>query len=303
MISRIWTILVREKRLPWRVSRWLESVRLNATGIMRVLPDFIIIGAPKCGTTSLYNYLIQHPDVCPAIEKETRYFDQRFHHSLWWYRGNFPTVFRAAWQRLSGRRFVAGESTPTYLFDRATPARVRAVLPDVKLIVLVREPVDRAFSNYNMEVRNGAESLSFEDALAAEEERLADPRIETLSDGTAFPYNELHYAYVARGRYTEQIDRWLEHFPAENLLVLKSEDMYEDPRGVVNRTFDFLGLPGFELEQYETFYPGQYNSKLDAATRARLDETFAPWNDALAKRFGVRWCQPEQRPITPGENP
>jgi hypothetical protein len=291
MIVRLWTVLVREKRLPWRLSQYLREMRLRYTGWLRVEPDFIIIGAPKCGTTSLYNYLIQHPDVFAALEKEPRYFDQRHHEPYRWYRGNFPLRFWRGLQALRGRPLLTGESTPTYLYDPEVPARVARALPDVKIIVLLRDPVDRAFSNYNMEVKNGAEHLGFEAALEQEDQRLADRRTETQRDGTTYPYNELHFAYKRRGRYSEQLARWLAHFPPERILVFKSEDMYSEPERVVNESFSFLGLAPWRLTAYETFYRGQYGSRLAAQTRRDLTAYFAPYDAELAQQFGVSWLR------------
>ena len=293
MIVKLWIILFREKRLPWRFSQSLREMRLRYTGWLRTEPDFIIIGAPKCGTTSLYNYLIQHPDVFAALEKEPRYFDQRHHEPYRWYRGNFPLRIWRAVQTLRGRPFVTGESTPTYLYDPEVPARIAQALPNVRIIVLLRDPVDRAFSNYNMEVKNGAEHLDFEAALEQEDERLADHGTETLEDGTTFPYNELHFAYKRRGRYAEQLARWLACFPKERILVFRSEDMYADPERVVDESFAFLGVSPCRLAAYEKFYPGQYRSRLAAETRRGLSSYFAPYDAELARQFGISWPRRE----------
>lgn len=133
--------------MSWKIQQARKFLRLKFTGAFRVLPDFLIIGAPKCGTTSLYGYLVQHPSVLPAMCKEVRFFDQFSHKPLGWYRGHFPTrwaVRRA--EKDVGGRVLTGEATPTYLMLDVAPGRAYDVAPEAKLIAVLRNPVDRAYS-------------------------------------------------------------------------------------------------------------------------------------------------------------
>jgi len=243
----------------------------------------LIIGAPKCGTTSLHGYLAQHPCVLPALNKEVRYFDQFSHKSLNWYRAHFPT--RRARRRASQspcEHILTGDATPTYLMDPEAPRRAHEVLPEAKLIALLRNPVDRAYSNYQMEVRYGTETLSFEEALDCEEERLKDERIEVYEDGARFKFTELHFAYQKKGLYAKQLKRWLEHYRRDRLLVLDSALLFEQPAECYAQVLDFLDLPPHEPESFPVLYQGIYRDTMHPETRKRLQNYYRPHNEALS---------------------
>jgi hypothetical protein len=156
--------------VKWSLQRSLGSL----TRGMRLLPDFIIIGGQRCGTTSLFNYLTQHPDVFPSCPKEVHYFSIHYHKGVNWYRSHFPLVMQKSYvERGHDRRFVAGEATPYYIAHPHAPQRIAETVPEAKLIVLLRNPVDRAYSHYHYEVKNGLETLSFAEAIDREDERLA----------------------------------------------------------------------------------------------------------------------------------
>jgi hypothetical protein len=235
-----------------------------------LLPDFLIIGTQRGGTTSLYNYLAAHPRVAPATRKEVHYFTLFCDRGVDWYASNFP--------RSRGiRKRMTGEATPYYLFHPEVPGRVRDVCPDAKLIALLRNPVARAFSHYRHERRLGEETLSFEEAIAAEDGRLSgDPFI----DGS-----HQHYSYLARGRYAEQLRNWWKTFPREQMLVLKSEDLFADPETSYGRTLDFLGLARHRLRSYERYNVGEVEG-MGSEVRARLSEYFRPYNEELYELIG-----------------
>jgi len=170
----------RPRRVRWtyfwrfpRPQKTAASLVRRISGLLRTLPDFLIIGAAKSGTTSLYGLITAHPDVLAARTKETHYFN--FQHNvwmgMWWYRGHFPSILKKRYiAKRRGRRVLSGEASPSYLSSHTTPARIRAALPDARLIVILRNPVDRAYSRYNQNLRTQRESLAFEDAIAAEED-------------------------------------------------------------------------------------------------------------------------------------
>ena len=140
----------------------------------RALPDFLLIGGQRCGSTSLYTTLCGHPQVLAGAHKEPHFFDNNHLRGEDFYRRLFPLqIHLLARERRLGRRVVTGEATTYYLAHPAVPARVAAMLPDVRLIAILRDPVDRAYSHYQLSVREGRESLPFEQALAAEPERIA----------------------------------------------------------------------------------------------------------------------------------
>jgi sulfotransferase family protein len=262
----------------------------DVTADQRVLPDFLVIGAQRAGTTTLYHYLVQHPQVLGAVaDKEVHHFDQH-DGDLRAYRAAFPrrrTVARAA--RRSGGRVVVGEATPYYLFHPAVPARVRAALPDARLVAVLRDPVARAWSHYGHEVDLGNEGLSFEEALDREEERLAGEEERLLSDPHARSFAHQHHSYVARGRYVEQLERWWRSFPREQLLLLRSEDVHRDPETALRAIEEHLGVAPWSPAVWRTLNASTGGRSMDPRTRDRLRETFAPWNERLRAATGVDW--------------
>lgn len=258
--------------LTWKACRWSAAARM--------LPDFIIIGAQKGGTTSLCSHLFQHPQILAARRKEIHFFDApEFAHGLGWYRAHFPLELK----RRSGRanaRAITGEASPFYLFHPHAHQRVFDVVPQVKLIVMLRDPVDRALSHYNHQVRKGREPLEFEQAIRAEDERLAGEKARMLADDSYYSHNYWAYSYLARGRYAEQIDTWRSVFPAEQMLIINSEEFFRDPRTQFGETLDFLGLDHFDLGAYGKQNAGRYDS-IPAQLRHDLMLEFKPHNERV----------------------
>jgi hypothetical protein len=249
--------------------------------IARPGPDFLIIGGQKCGTTSLYQYLTQHPRVAPAVRKEIQYFSEHYHRGPRWYRRHFPPLVARNPGRLIGRkRLLTGEATPYYLFHPRAPRRVRDSLPHVKLIAMLRNPVDRAYSHYRYHSKLGDETLSFEEVLEAEPSRLEPELQRMLRDESYESIEYRNYSYLARGIYIEQLERWFSLFPREQMLILSSEEFFRAPASSYQETLRFLGLPEHELDRYEAVNVGSYSS-LSAATRSRLEEYYRDHNRRL----------------------
>lgn len=248
----------------------------RATSRWRPLPDFLVIGAQKAGTTALYAYLRWHPGITGPSWKEVSFFDRHWWRGEAWYRGQFPL-------RPKGR--LVGEASPSYLFHPLAPGRVRSLVPDVMLVALLRNPVDRAYSHYQHEVALGREPLSFEDALAAEEERTRGEVERLVADPRAFSRAWWDHTYVARGRYAEQLERWLDVFPREQLLVLLSEELGEKPGETYASVLAFLGAAPHSLEGYPRVFEREY-APMRPATRAALAETFAEPNRRLEQLLG-----------------
>ena len=186
----------------------------TATAPIRPLPDYLIIGGQRCGTTALHDHLARHPAIGAAHVKEVHYFDLNYERGERWYRGHFPNdVRRAVARRRTGVEMVCGEASPYYLFHPLVPERARALVPDARLIVLLRDPVARALSHYHHEVALGMEPLTFEEALDAEPERLdGEERRLVQFPGYASVAHQ-HHSYVARGHYADQLERWLGRVP------------------------------------------------------------------------------------------
>jgi hypothetical protein len=253
------------------------------TAPLRGLPSALLIGAQRSGTTSLFNYLAQHPDVRQPSGKEIHYFDLHYARGIRWYRGRFP--FR---HRLRGGALTI-DASPYYLLHPRAPERAAQLLPGVKLVAILRNPIDRAFSHYQHEVRDGRETLSFPDAIARETERLADEEERLRRDPSYYSYNHHRYSYTTRGRYLEQLTRWVQHYPRERLLVLQSERLFSEPAAVCAELYQFLGLRPHRLEKYPAFYQGNYERAMAPELRARLADYFEPHNRALYQWLGTAY--------------
>ena len=270
----------------------LKKAFRATTNPIRMMPHFMIIGTQKGGTTSLYQYLIQHPSIAPIWIKEPHFFDIYFYKGLPWYRSHFPTTVEQYYSRyIQKHDLITGEASPYYLFHPQAAKRVSKTLPKAKLIIILRNPVDRAYSQYQHQTRQeGVESLSFEEALAKEEERLAGEEEKMLQDEKYFSFNHRHYSYLARSKYIEQLPPWMDLFPRDQFLILRSEDLYSNPKAVVQQTLDYLNLPSSHLNQeYKPFNDAKYAS-MAPETRTRLVEYFKPYNarlyDYLGQDFG-----------------
>lgn len=257
------------------------------TSPMRVLPDFLIIGAQKCGTTSLYLTLAQHLNVKPAFVKEVRYFNNFFEKGVNWYRAHYPShLYRYLNNVLYSRDFITGEGEPSYLPNPIAPQRVFGLIPEVKLIVMLRNPVDRAYSHYNHRIQRGREKLSFEEVVQLDKETLKNGwgNIETRdykSLGT------LHYSYLPRGIYVDQLKVWMDVFPKEQFLVIKAEDYFTDTRTIFNKVLAFLNLPESDLVTFQKSNTGKYKKKMSATMRQDLIDYFYPHNQRLYAYLGV----------------
>ena len=234
----------------------------------------------------MFRYLVRHSRVATAGEKEVHFFDFNYERGVNWYRGHFP--FERRMKTKDGRpRPVTGEATPYYVFHPHVPRRVRAVIPNAKIIVLLRDPVERAYSHYKIEVSIGAESLPFEEAIEREEERVAPELERMLADEHYQSFNHRHYSYLSRGLYLDQLERWFSFFPREQVKVIKSEDFFADPRRVIDDVAAFLGLPAERLAAYPQWNASQQIGAMGPATRQRLVEHFAEPNRRLYERLGV----------------
>ncbi len=251
------------------------------TALLRVLPDFLILGAQKAGTTSLFAYLSEHPRVAPALCKEVHFFDYNYQRGASWYRAHFPTRW-TCWRR----GLVTGEGSPYYLFHPRAPARAHEVMPQAKLIVLLRNPVERAYSHYQHQVRLGLEPLAFEDALAHEATRLTGEFEKLVADGEYYSFNYQNYSYLARGMYADQLSRWFRFFARAQFLILPSEPFYEHPAGTWERILAFLDLPAWEPPSFRVENQGNYEP-MAAETRAWLADFFAPHNQRLYELLNV----------------
>ncbi len=231
------------------LDRRLSDRGRSITASLRMLPTVLLIGGQKCGTSSLHHYLVQHPDIGEPQHKEVHYFDINADRSTRWYRAQFP---------MRGIYPHAIDSSPYYLFHPAAPARAHELLPDARLIVLLRDPVARTYSHYHHARRHGFETLEFDAAIAREEERLAGSEQLLLTSRGARSLSHQRHSYVSRSVYAPQIARWLAHFDREQFLFLSSEELFADPAAVVSRVQSWLGVSAQLPDQLAARNVGTY---------------------------------------------
>jgi Sulfotransferase domain len=253
----------------------------------RVLPDYVLIGAAKCGTTSLYAWLSEHPFVHRPRRKEIDYFTFHYYRGPDWYRHHFPFASdRQAFAAEHGRPFITGEASPNYMLHEQVPQRMAKLMPDVKLLVALRNPVDRAYSQFHMRRRTDQEPLeSFAEALEAE-----DPGFATHGGGASVNLGWASAAngwrtYLSRGLYAEQLERWFAHFPREQFHIVELGELAAEPHRVLGELYQFLGLIPEASGDLEARFTAKYES-MPADTRARLAEYYRPHNQRLYELLG-----------------
>jgi len=269
-----------------------------ATAMARAVPDFLVIGAMRGGSSFLYHYLTQHPMVLPAFRKEVRYFDRSYRqrkHPFLWYRSFFPLrASLRALGRLRKHRCVTGEATPSYLFLETVPPRVLFTVPHVRLIAMLRNPVDRALSHYFLECRRHRELLPLKEALLAEEERVDLLLRNGGGDTEQSRLETMQFSYKSFGVYVDQIKRWRMWFPASQMLILQSEQVFAEPEKAFPRVCRFLDLPEWHPPAVRKIYEGSYpapEAEIEEA-KALLREYFEPHNRRLFEYLGVEWDWP-----------
>ncbi|HET9927586.1 MAG TPA: sulfotransferase [Rubrobacter sp.] len=259
----------RAKRLA--KDRRQKIVAAQRRAIEGPLPDFVVIGTQKGGTSFFYRLLTEHPLVRGAAAKELHFFDNKFAEGVGWYRRCFSEG-----ERVDGQRTITGEASPSYLFDPQVPERMARTVPEARLIALLRNPVDRAYSHYQMEVRRGREVRSFE--VATDEEMTSAEGEENAVD--------VRYAYLTRGLYAEQLERFSFFASRDRLLVVKSENLFTRRPQVLESVSTFLGLPSFESTLAPPAGRPPYEP-MDPETRRRLEGYFAPHNERLYNLLGA----------------
>ena len=245
-----------------KLIRSIQAKYRYITSDKRPLPDFLIIGTQKGGTTSLYEYLKAHPALQSNITaKEVHFFDEQYDKGLAWYRSNFP-------KKKNGILYY--EASPYYIFHPLAPQRIAHDLPNVKVIALLRNPIDRAYSSYQHQVRAGRESLSFEEAVNREAERLEGEEEKIIADPNYLSFNHRKFSYVARGKYIDQLKNWERHVRKNQMLILESEAFWRDPDNTFREIFAFLGVDPVAVPTAKKHNTGNYKSSMDPAIREKL---------------------------------
>lgn len=281
--------------LPHKLRIRLIILFRKLTKSARILPDFIIVGAMKSGTSFLINYLSEHPYIkIPEYQKEIHFFDNHFYDGINWYKSYFPTKISKQFNKKFKKiNFITGEKSPYYIFHPLAPQRIHSLLPKVKIIILLRNPVKRAYSHYNHSVRNNRENLTFEEAIEKEPERLKGEKDKIIKNRKYRSKKYTYYSYLTRGIYIKQIKNWYKYFPKEHILVIKSEEMYRNSQEVMNKVYEFLGLPKMKHEQFQKVFSHEY-TKMDEKTNKYLKEYFKPYNQQLYDYLNVDYNWEEE---------
>ena len=255
------------------------------TGPLRVLPDFIVIGVVRGGTTSLYQYLGEHSCIVRSAYDELGFFDSNFELGLNWYRSLFPTIFKKNQVKSRRKQFMTFDVTPFYIYNPKVAQRILETLPKIKLIAILRNPIDRAYSNYHLGVRGGNEKRSFEDAVKEEIEMIEQAKSSKISETK---YYQSIKSYLVRGFYAEQLQIWMNLFPKDQLLVISSEDLSEKTQETLNKIFEFLGLPHENIPNLEKVNVAKY-PPMSPETRKILIDYFKLHNQQLYDLIGRRF--------------
>lgn len=263
-----------------KLKRKLRQPFASLTAFQRQLPGYIVIGTHKGGTSSIQSYLIQHPQLSGGTHKEVHFFDYQFHRGLNWYRSVFP---RTADLPVGT---VTGEATPFYMVHPLVPERIAKTLPDVKLIVLLRDPVERSISHYYHQVRRGREKLDLHQGFAAEAERISDEKRRLLAGEVFKPEPFRRFSYTERSLYADQLKRWFKYFPREQFFIDTSERFYSDTENFLKDVFGFIGVdPSARIPNLRPRNVGLPRED-DPELKAKLSEYFAPHNKELEALLG-----------------
>lgn len=281
---------MRSKSLPQALQRLGQSSSVmfgQATGPLRMTPGFLICGAQRCGTTSMYRTLSQHPSILKAVlHKGVHYFDTDYRRGPNWYRAHFPLRASAARvKRATGDAPMTFESSPYYLFHPLAQERIAKDLPGVRVIVLLRDPVERAYSAHTHESARGYETEPFERALELEDERLAGEAERIVADPTYNSFSHQHHGYLHRGRYIEQVRRMESAIGRDRMHVVDAEDFFTDPKPVWTEVVRFLGLPDSPVPVFEQ-HNARPRSPMSDSLRVKLVERFDEDDAALAAWWG-----------------
>ncbi|WP_137119921.1 sulfotransferase domain-containing protein [Segeticoccus rhizosphaerae] len=256
----------------------------GATAGARVLPDFIMIGGQRCGTTSLFRALMEHPQVVrPTFHKGINYFDVNYDRGFDWYRGHFPLRASARLRTRQHGHPVVFEASGYYMFHPFAMERLAREMPDVKLVAMLRDPVERAYSAWKHESARGFEREDFDTALALEDERLLGEYDRMRRDPTYESFTHRHHAYRRRGDYADQLERILQLFPREQLHIMYSERFFEQPGQEFAALGAFLGLGSVSPQRFDRYNARPAVQDMSASARARLADHFRQANERLAE--------------------
>ena len=255
----------------------------NLTSGIRTFPDFIIIGAGRAGTTALYSYLIQHPKIIPAYTTnnedvaDLHFFEYMISDNIKWYKSHFPISF----SKSQKKHFITGEFTSTYMYHPDVPKRIFNLLPRVKLIVILRNPVDKAYATYQQQFRFGEITTTFEETINAEFRRMnfnTDfPELNSKNDDFE---NSVAHNIIRHGIYVNYLETWFKIFDTNQILILNSYDLKNSTKETLNQIFNFLNISNYDIPDISPVNVGTY-TPINKTTRQKLIDFFKPHNQRL----------------------
>ena len=258
------------------------------------MPNFIIIGAGRAGTTALYSYLIQHPDIFPAYTEkhdpvgDLHFFEYMISNKVEWYKSHFPTQFTKSYHKIK-KPFITGEFTSTYMYHQAVPKRIFNLLPEIKLISILRNPIDKAYSTYHQQFQFGEYTTSFEDTIDAEFKRikLKNDYTSLNSDNPDFE-NSVSHNIIRHGIYVNYLEHWLKIFNRKQILILNSDDLKKSTKETLRQVFNFLNVSDYDIRDISQVNVGKYPT-IDQSVREKLIEFYKPHNNKLNKLLGTNF--------------
>jgi Sulfotransferase domain len=258
----------------------LSPVRATVRRSKGMVPSYLVVGTKRGGSTSIAHWITEHPEVAPCrSNKGTHYFDVNYGRGWAWYLSRFPAP--------TSQRHTTGEASPYYMFHPLAPERIARAVPDVRLVVSLREPVARAWSHHQYETQQGFEDKPFPEAIALEETRLAGEEERLRREPAYESFAHRHHAYLRRGHYAEQLERLYQYFDPEQVLVLRSESMFTDPQGELDRVWAHLGLSPATLAGLDRLKATHRTLDIDEDLARALEDHYRPWNERLARLPGA----------------
>jgi hypothetical protein len=280
-------VISRAAAPPWAKRRGRQVSRTVGrwTAELRMTPDFLMCGGNRCGTTALHRALLEHPLVAPPVlHKSVNYFDVHYAKGPAWYRGHFPVRFVAqARSRQRERPPLAMEASGYYLDHPAAVHRIARDLPGVKVVVMLRDPVERAHSAHRHNVARGFDDVSFEEAIDLEPLRNAGERQRMAADPTYASWPDRHFSFVRRGQYVDRLQQFFDLLGRDHVHVLFSEHFSVDPEPAYAEVLDFLGLPAHSPKAGFGRWNPSPPAEMSPSARRRLEEHYAPYDDRLER--------------------
>ena len=252
----------------------------------RVLPKCFVIGVVRSGTTSLYHYLGQHPCIGSSAYDEIGYFDNNYHLGVNWYKSLFPTKFTKNKIIKKHGKFLTYDVTPFYIYNPLVARRILASFPRAKIISNLRNPIDRAYSNYILMHQDGDTTKTFEEMIQIAMDEIEKNKAK-LND-EVYIADIFYQNILARGFYADQLKIWFEKFQKKQILIIPSEDLALKPDQVLTKVFEFLDLPYFKIKDFTRQNKREYHPMKDE-TRKLLVEFYKPHNKKLFDMLGSKF--------------